>query len=138
MVRIVVQFVGQPAGQPLPEVVRKAVLVPKRHLAWRAEARPDTFAHVGGPSRLPVQLSFASGSVGNAVRASHDQVGHPIAEPVPDVLRSCHTTVILDTVVSQCRDGQVLVTAVLQDGRGDREQMRGVGGCSFPDGFDPL
>ena len=55
---------------------------------------------IGRLSLLPVLLSFALGCVSEAVRARFHHLGHPIAEPVLDVLQPC----IAALIVSQAGD----------------------------------
>jgi hypothetical protein len=59
------------------------------------------------------RLSFAFGCVGKAVGAGFHYVGHPITEPVSDVLQPRLAALILNSVVKKSRNGQILVATVL-------------------------
>src|SRR5258706_9391210 len=54
---------------------------------------------------LPARLALPSCRVGEAVRATLDDPGDALAEPVANVLQPGLATLILDAVVQKCRDG---------------------------------
>ena len=73
-------------------------------------------SEIGFLALLPVCLAFAFGRVGKTVRAGCNHAGHPIAEPVSNILQPRIAALILGAVVKESCDGQILVATILQDG----------------------
>jgi hypothetical protein len=67
---------------------------------------------IGLLSFFRVSLFLSLGGVGQAIRTGSHHPRDALAEPILNVLQSGLATLILDTIVKKCCNGQVLVATV--------------------------